>query len=83
MERKQASQFEQEVLDLYDDFAHGRISRREYIRRLGAFAVGGVTVESLLAGLTPNYAWAQQVKPDDPASGPRRPLIRRPRGAAR
>jgi carboxymethylenebutenolidase len=66
MERKQPSQFEQQVFDLYDDFAHGRISRREYIKRLGAFAVGSVTVESLLASLTPNYAWAQQVKPDDP-----------------
>jgi carboxymethylenebutenolidase len=66
MERKQPSQFEQQVLDLYDDYAHGRIDRREYITRLGVFAVGGVTVEALLAGLTPNYAWAQQIKPDDP-----------------
>ncbi len=66
MERKQPSQFPQQVLDLYDDFAHGRLDRREYIKRLGAFAVGGVTVEALLTSLTPNYAWAQQVKPDDP-----------------
>jgi carboxymethylenebutenolidase len=66
MERKQPLQFPQQVLDLYDDFAHGRVDRREYIKRLGAFAVGGVTVEALLASLTPNYAWAQQVKPDDP-----------------
>jgi carboxymethylenebutenolidase len=66
MERKQPSQFPQQVLDLYDDYAHGRLDRREYIRRLGAFAVGGLTVETLLSSLTPNYAWAQQVKPDDP-----------------
>jgi carboxymethylenebutenolidase len=66
MERKQPSQFDQQILDLYDDFAHGRVDRREYIKRLGAFAVGGVTVEALLASLTPNYAWAQQVKPNDP-----------------
>jgi carboxymethylenebutenolidase len=66
MERKQPSQFAQQVLDLYDDYAHGRINRREYVKRLGAFAVGGVTVESLLASLTPNYAWAEQIKPDDP-----------------
>jgi carboxymethylenebutenolidase len=66
MERKQPSQFEQQILDLYDDYAHGRVGRREYIKRLGAFAVGGVTVEALLASLTPNYAWAQQVKSDDP-----------------
>lgn len=66
MERKKPSEFAQQVLDLYDDYAHGRIDRREYIKRLSAFAIGGVTVESLLANLTPNYAWAQQVKPDDP-----------------
>ncbi len=66
MDRKQASQFDQKVLDLYDDYAHGRLSRRDYIKALGAFAVGGVTVESLLNSLSPNYAWAQQVKADDP-----------------
>jgi carboxymethylenebutenolidase len=66
MERKQANQFDQEVLDLYDDYAHGRLSRREYIKQLSAFAVGGLTVEALLSSLSPNYAWAQQIKPDDP-----------------
>ena len=66
MERKDATQFDQEVLDLYDDYAHGRLDRREYIKRLGAFAVGGMTVQALLSSLTPNYAWAEQVKPDDP-----------------
>ena len=65
MERKQPSEIDQQVLDLYDDYAHGRLDRREYIKRLGAFAIGGVTVEALLTSLTPNYAWAQQVKPDD------------------
>ena len=65
MERKQPSEIDQQVLDLYDDYAHGRLDRREYIKRLGAFAIGGVTVEALLTSLTPNYARAQQVKPDD------------------
>ncbi len=65
MNRKDAGQFDQEVLDLYDDFAHGRITRRDYVSRLGAFAVGGLTVEALLSSLSPNYAWAQQIKPDD------------------
>lgn len=55
MERKQASELDQQVLDLYDDYAHGRLSRRDYIRRLSTFAVGGLTVEALLASLTPNY----------------------------
>jgi carboxymethylenebutenolidase len=65
MNRKQAHEFDQAVLDLYDDFAHGRISRREYVKRLAAFAVGGVTVEALEQSLAPNYAWAQQVAADD------------------
>ncbi|MDZ4818234.1 MAG: dienelactone hydrolase family protein [Planctomycetota bacterium] len=66
MERKTANQFDQKVLDLYDDYAHGRMSRREYVQRLAAFAVGGLTVETILSSLSPNYALAEQVKPDDP-----------------
>ncbi|MCA9183947.1 MAG: dienelactone hydrolase family protein, partial [Planctomycetales bacterium] len=62
---KQASDFAPEVLELYDDYAHGRLDRREYVKRLGAFAVGGLTVEALMSSLRPNYAWAEQVKPDD------------------
>jgi len=65
MERKQASDFDPEVLKLYDDYAHGRLDRRDYMKRLGAFALGGLTVESLMSSLSPNYAWAEQVKPDD------------------
>ncbi|QGJ68675.1 Twin-arginine translocation pathway signal [Planctomycetales bacterium 10988] len=66
MDRKEASQFDQKVLDLYDDYAHGRLSRRDYIKGLSAFAVGGLTVEALLSSLSPNYSWAEQVKSDDP-----------------
>jgi carboxymethylenebutenolidase len=80
MDRKQPSQIDQKVLDLYDDYAHGRISRRDYIRRLGAFALGGVTVESLLASLTPDYAWAQQIKPDDPRIKTQTATYRSPQG---
>ncbi|MCA9157590.1 MAG: dienelactone hydrolase family protein, partial [Planctomycetales bacterium] len=65
MNRKQASDFAPEVMELYDDYAHGRLDRREYVKRLGAFAVGGLTVEALMSSLRPNYAWAEQVKPDD------------------
>jgi carboxymethylenebutenolidase len=66
MQRQQAKQFDQRVLDLYDDYAHGRLSRREYVRGLAAFAVGGLTVEALEQSLSPNYAWAQQVAANDP-----------------
>jgi hypothetical protein len=61
MTRQQASDFDQKVLDLYDDFAHGRISRRDFAQRAASYLAAGMTAESLLASLSPNYAWAQQV----------------------
>ena len=66
MARKKASDFDQELLNLYDDYAHGRIARRDFLRGAAKFAVGGLTAEVLLASLSPNYAWAQQVAKDDP-----------------
>jgi carboxymethylenebutenolidase len=66
MKRKHASDYDQELLDLYDDYAHGRIERRDFLQGAAKFAVAGLTAESLLASLTPNYAWAQQVAKDDP-----------------
>jgi carboxymethylenebutenolidase len=66
MQRKQASEFDQELLDLYDDYAHGRIHRRGFLEGAAKFAVGGLTAEALLSTLSPNYAWAQQVAKDDP-----------------
>ena len=65
MEREQARDFDQGLLDLYDDYAHGRLSRRDFVRRAAAFAVGGVTAEALLERLSPNYALAQQVAAND------------------
>ena len=65
MKRKQASEYDQEVLDLYDDYAHGRITRHDFVQRASKFAVGGLAAESLLANLSPNYVWAQQVAKDD------------------
>lgn len=66
MDGEKASEFDQGVLDLYDDYAHGRLSRRDYIKQLGTFAVGGMTAVALLEKLSPNYALAEQVKPNDP-----------------
>ena len=66
MERGHASDFDQELLDLYDDYVHGRIARRGFLQAAAKFAVGGLTAEALLASLSPNYAWAQQVAKDDP-----------------
>ena len=55
----------QEVFDLYDDYAHNRLNRRDFVQRLSAFAVGGITVPALMSFLMPDYAGAIQVRPDD------------------
>ncbi len=67
-----AGDFDQELLDLYDFYAHGKISKREFLDRAGRFAIGGVSALALLDMLSPNYALAQQVAPDDPAIDARR-----------
>jgi carboxymethylenebutenolidase len=66
MERKQASDFPQELLDLFHLYVHGDINRRVFLDRAGKFAVGGLTAVGLLDMLKPNYAWAQQVQKTDP-----------------
>ncbi|ADZ71735.1 YghX family hydrolase [Polymorphum gilvum] len=63
--RKTAKDFPQELLDLYDFYAHGRITKREFLDKAAKFAVGGITAAMLLDQLAPNYALAQQVAPDD------------------
>jgi carboxymethylenebutenolidase len=65
MERKAASDYPQELLDLFHEYHHGDIDRRTFLDRAGKFAVGGLTVAAIFEGLRPNYAWAQQVPPDD------------------
>lgn len=56
----------QEVFDLYDDYAHNRVNRRDFMQKLSAYAVGGITVTSLMSFLNPDYIDAIQVKADDP-----------------
>jgi carboxymethylenebutenolidase len=65
MERKKASDYPQELLDLFHEYQHGDINRRDFLDRAARFAVGGVTVAALFESLAPNYAWAQQVPKDD------------------
>jgi carboxymethylenebutenolidase len=65
MERKKASDFPQELLDLFHLYQHGEISRRVFFDRAARFAVGGLTVAAIFDALRPNYAWAQQVARDD------------------
>lgn len=56
----------QEVFDLYDDYAHDRINRRDFMQKLSIYAVGSITVTSLLSFLMPDYVANLQVKPGDP-----------------
>ena len=81
MERKTAADFPPEVLKLFDGYVHGGITRREFLDRAAKYAVGGFTANAMLAALAPNFAWAQQVQPDDPRITTRRVDYPSPQGS--
>ena len=56
----------QEIFDLYDDYAHNKLERRQFIEKLSLYAVGGLTVSSLLSFMSPNYRDTKEIKQDDP-----------------
>jgi carboxymethylenebutenolidase len=64
-ERKKASDYPQELLDLFDRYVHGDIPRREFLDGAKKFATGSLTATAIWESLRPNYAWAQQVPKDD------------------
>ncbi len=66
MNRLTAKDFPQELLELYDYYAHGRITKREFLDRASKFAVGGLTAAAILSSMSPNYALATQVEFTDP-----------------
>ncbi|MGD1095025.1 MAG: dienelactone hydrolase family protein [Bryobacteraceae bacterium] len=65
MERKKASDFPQELLNVFDLYVHGEIDRRAFFEAAQKYAVGGLTATAIWESLRPNYAWAQQVPRDD------------------
>src|SRR5215471_8267095 len=65
MERKKATDFPQELLDLFDHYVHGEISRRRFLDGAAKYAVGGLTAMAIWESLRPNYALAEQVPQDD------------------
>src|SRR3972149_9990364 len=65
MERKKASDFPQDVLNLFDGYVHGTLSRRDFLDRAAKYSVGGFTAAAMLGSLKPNYALAQQVAKND------------------
>jgi len=66
MQRLTARDFNQELLDLYDFYVHGKITKREFLDCSGRWAVGGLTAAAILDMLSPNYALAEQVSFNDP-----------------
>jgi len=66
MSRLTARDFSPELLELYDGYVHGRLSRRDFLDRAAMYAVGGLTVATILASLSPDYALAEQVSFTDP-----------------
>ncbi|ALM73313.1 TPA: dienelactone hydrolase family protein [Vibrio vulnificus] len=56
----------QEAFDWYDEYAHGKIDRREFLNRLAGLAVLGFSVATLTEALLPDYAKAEQVSFNDP-----------------
>jgi carboxymethylenebutenolidase len=65
MERKKATDFPQELLNLFDHYVHGEISRRQFLDSAAKYAVGGLTATAIWDSLRPNYALAEQVPQDD------------------
>ena len=65
--RMKASDFHPYILEIFDGYVHGKLTKREFIREAGKFAAAGVTGLMILNQLQPDYALAQQVRADDPA----------------
>ena len=66
MTRKTAADFDPRILDLFDGYVHGQMSKRDFLRRAGRLTLAGVSAAALLEALQPDYALALQVPIDDP-----------------
>ncbi|TNJ42057.1 YghX family hydrolase [Phaeobacter sp. B1627] len=64
-QRRTAKDFDPRILEIFDGYVHGKISKREFMTQAGRYAAAGVTGAMLLDQLKPDYALAQQVAPDD------------------
>jgi carboxymethylenebutenolidase len=65
MQRMKASDFPQEVLNLFDRYVHGGIGRREFIDRASKYAVGGMTATAMFEALKPNFALGEVIPAND------------------
>ena len=80
MERKKASDYPQELLDLFDLYVHGDIDRRAFLDGAKKFATGSLTALAIWESLRPNYAWAEQVPKDDARLKTERATVPSPQG---
>ena len=78
--RMKASDFHPYILEIFDGYVHGKLTKREFIREAGKFAAAGVTGLMILQQLAPDYVLAQQVKADDPAIVTSRVVVPSPEG---
>ena len=60
-----ASRYDRRILELFDGYVHGKLTRREFLDRAAKFTAAGVSAAAVLASLSPDYALAEQVSPDD------------------
>ncbi|WP_273277083.1 dienelactone hydrolase family protein [Maribacter polysiphoniae] len=65
MKKPRKEDIKQEVFDLYDDYAHNRVDRRLFLDKLSTYAVGGLTLPSLLSFISPDYVKKIQITQDD------------------
>jgi len=78
--RMKASDFHPYILEIFDGYVHGKLTKREFMREAGKFAAAGVTGLMILNQLKPDYAMAQQVRADDPAIITSRVTVQSPDG---
>jgi carboxymethylenebutenolidase len=78
--RRKASDFHPYILEIFDGYVHGKLTKREFMAEAGKFATAGVTGAMILAQLQPDYALAQQVKPEDAAIVTERVTVPSPDG---
>ncbi|MGL5839086.1 MAG: YghX family hydrolase [Sphingorhabdus sp.] len=79
-DRKTAADFHPAILEIFDGYVHGKVTKREFINQAAKFAAAGVTGAMIFDQLSPDYALAQQVKPDDPAIRTERATVSSPKG---
>ena len=73
--------FDPRILKLFDGYVHGKLSRRDFLERVAGFTAAGVTAAGILAALSPDYALARQVDPDDPSINTSYKKYASPKGA--